>query len=70
MVRNIRLDHLSVCLSVCRSVSKVYCGKTAERIQMQFGEVSGVGRGMGILDGSGHRQREGTVWGWMWGIPL
>jgi len=42
---------LSVCLLVCRSVRKVYCGKTADWIQMPFGMVSGVGRGMGVLDG-------------------
>jgi len=27
----------SVCLCVCVSVQKVYCGKTVERIQMPFG---------------------------------
>jgi len=26
-------------------------GKTVEQIQMPFGVVSGVGRGMGVLDG-------------------
>jgi len=40
-----RLFHLSVCVSVCVSVRKVYCGKTAEWIRMPFGVVSGVGRG-------------------------
>jgi len=29
----------------------VYCGKTAERIRMPFEVVSGVGQGMGVLDG-------------------
>jgi len=47
MVRNIRLDHLSVWLSICR----VYCGKMAERNRMLFGVMSGVGQGMGVLDG-------------------
>jgi len=28
----------------------VYCGKTADGIQVPFGIVSGVGRGMGVLD--------------------
>jgi len=28
---------------------------------MPFGVVSGVGRGMGVLDGGGDRRREGTV---------
>jgi len=31
--------------SVCLSVRKVYCGKTAEQIRMPFGVMSGVGRG-------------------------
>ena len=47
MLRTCRLAHLCVCVSV----RKVYCGKTAERIRMPFGMVSGVGRGMGVLDG-------------------
>jgi len=45
-----RLCHLSVCLSVCRSIRKVYCGQTADWIRMPFGVVSEVGRGMGVLD--------------------
>jgi len=47
----------SVCLSVCRSVGRsvwrVYCGvcgKMADWIWVPFGVVTGVGRGMGILD--------------------
>jgi len=51
MLRICRLDHLSVGLSVCLSVRKVYCGKTANWIRMPFGMVIGVGRGMGVLDG-------------------
>jgi len=43
----------SVCLSVGPSVRKVYCGKIVEQIRKPFGMVSGVGRGMGVLDG-GH----------------
>jgi len=39
------------------SVCKVYCGKTAEWTQVPFGMVSGVSRGMGLLDGAGYRQR-------------
>jgi len=53
MLQNIRLDHLSVGLSV----HKVYCGKTAEWIRMPFRVVSGVGRGMGVLDGGGDRRK-------------
>jgi len=49
MLRTCRLDHLCV-------VRKVYCGKTAERIRMPFGVVSGVGRRMGVLDGGGDRR--------------
>ena len=58
MLRNIRLDHLSVDLSV----RKVYCGKTADWIRMPFGVVSGVGRGMGVSDEGGDRRRgKGSV---------
>ena len=39
-----RLAHLSVRLS------EEYCGKTAEWLQMPFGVVSGVSRGMGDGD--------------------
>ena len=35
---------------VCRSVQRLYCDKTADWIWMPFGVVSGVGRGMGVLD--------------------
>ena len=52
-----RLSHLSVCLSVCLCVRKVYCGKTADWIRMPFGVLSGVGRGKGVLIGSGDRGR-------------
>jgi len=45
-----RLDHLSV--YVCLSVRKVYCDKTVDWIQMPFGMVSGVGRGIGASDGA------------------
>jgi len=47
---------VSVCVSVCLSVHKVYCGKTADWIQMPFGVVSGVDRGMRveIIEGEGH----------------
>jgi len=64
MLRNIRLDHLSVCQSVCLLVRKVYCGKTADWIRMPFGMVSGVGRGMGVLDRGGyHRKARGSFGG-------
>jgi len=36
----------------------MYCGKTADWIRMPFRVVSGVGRGMGLLDGGGGRRRE------------
>ena len=44
-------------VSVGLSVQKVYCGKTAHWIRMLSGMVSGVGRGMGVLDGGGDRRR-------------
>ena len=53
-IRRILINHshrLSVVLSVCLSVRKMYCGKTTEWIQMLFGMMSGVTRGMGVLDG-------------------
>jgi len=59
MVRNIRLDHLSACLSV----RKVYCGETADWTRMPFGVVSGVGRGMGVFDGVVIVEEEGAVLG-------
>jgi len=49
--------------SICLSVRRVYCGKTAEWIRIPFGVVSGVDRGMGVLDGGGDRRREGQFWG-------
>ena len=42
---------------ICWSVQRVYCGKTADWIQMLFGVVSGIGQGMGLLDGGSDRQR-------------
>jgi len=47
----------SVCLSICRSLRKLYCGEMADWIRMLFGVVSGVGRGMGVLDGGSDRRR-------------
>jgi len=44
-----------------QSVWKVCCGKMAEWIQMLLGVVSGVGWGMGILDGNPHASRERCV---------
>jgi len=42
---------------------EVCCGKTADWIRMPFGVVSGVDRGMGVLDGGGDRRREEVVFG-------
>jgi len=54
----------SVCLCVCRSVLKVYCGKTAEWVWMPFGVVSGVGpREMSVLDAIHVPQGEWAVLG-------
>ena len=50
---------MSVCLSVCLSVQKVYCGKTADWIRMPFGVVLG----MGALDGVVIVEGEGPVLG-------
>jgi len=53
------LSHLSVGLSI----QWVNGGKTADWIWMLFGVVSGVGRGMGVLDGVEIVEGEGTVLG-------
>jgi len=44
-------------ISSC-DVQKVYCGNVADWIQMLFGVVSGVGWGMGVLDGDLRASRE------------
>jgi len=63
-VRGILTDHLP------RPVRKMICGKTAEWIQMPFGMVSGIDRGMGVLDGVGDRRREWAVLGVNLGRPF
>jgi len=70
MLRNIHLDYLSVCLSVGRSVHKMYCGKTADWIQIPFGVVSRVGRGMGVLDEVFIIKEEGQFCGVKMGRPI
>ena len=50
-------------------VRKVYCGKTADCIPMPFEMMSGVGRGMGVLDGGGNRQRGRGNSGGEFGAP-
>ena len=47
--------------SVCRSVQRVYCGKTADWIWMPFGVVSVVSRGLSILDEVEIAEGEGAV---------
>jgi len=56
-----RLSHMSVCLSVCLSARKVYCGKTADWIRVPLGVVSGVVRVMGELDEVHVTQKEGDA---------
>jgi len=56
----------SVGLSIALSVGllkKVYCGKTADWIRMPFGTVSGIGRGIRVLDGVVIVEGEGAVLG-------
>jgi len=65
MVRACRLHHLSVCLSVCLSVSGKYI--VAKRL---FGMVRGVGRGMGVLDGVVIVGGEWAVLGMNLGRPI
>ena len=42
----------------------------ADWILMPFGVVSGVGQGMGVLDGGRDRLREGTILGVNVGHPI
>ena len=44
------------------SVRKGYCGKTADWIRMPFGMLSGVLRGMAVLDGVVIAKGEGQFW--------
>jgi len=48
----------------------VYCDKTADLTQMPFKMVSGVGRGMGVLDGGDGRRTERAVLGVNLGRPI
>jgi len=57
-----RLTHLLV----CQSVWWVNCGKTSDWIWMPFGVVSGVGQGMGVLDGVEIIKITGQFWGKNW----
>jgi len=50
-------------MSVCLSLQKVYCGKTADLIWIPFGVVSGVGPGMGVLDGGRAPRGKGGFFG-------
>ena len=59
LVQTRHLNHLSVGLSVRR----VYCGKMADWIWKPFGVVNGIDREMGVLDGVGIVEEEGTVLG-------
>jgi len=45
------LSVLSLCLSVCLSVTLVYCGQTVGWMKMKLGMQLGVGRGHVVLDG-------------------
>jgi len=43
-------DRCPVCLSVCLSVTLVYCGQAVGWIKMKFGTDVGLGRGHIVLD--------------------
>ena len=60
----------SVGLCVCLSVRKVYCDKTVDWNQVPFGMVSGVCRGMGVLDGHSDSRRGGGWFGVNLGRPI
>ena len=63
---------------ISRSVSQLvgpesvlwYSGKTADWIQMPFVVLSGVSRGIGVLDGMVIEERERTVLGVNVGSPI
>jgi len=66
-----RSSWYTVVAYVCVSAGqKVYCSKTADWIRMPFRVVSGVGRGMSVLDGVEIVEEEGAVLGVNMGIPL
>ena len=54
--------------SVGLSVWKVYCGNTAEWIRTPFGIVSGVRRGMSVLDGGSDPQKGRGIFGGEFGV--
>ena len=56
MLRNIRLDHRSVCLSVCRSAKCIVAKQLIGSADAVWGD-EWVTPGMGVLDGGGYRQR-------------
>jgi len=63
-----RLSHLSVGLSVCLSVGlEAELWKNGYWIWIPLGVVSGVGRGMGGLDGNGDRRKEKGNFGGKYG---
>jgi len=68
-IRSIEVEH-SPRPSVGLSLWKAYCGKMAEWIRMPFGMVSGVGRGMGALDGVVIFEWGRAVLGVNLGVPL
>jgi len=64
MLRNCSLDHLRKCVWLCVSVrlsGKCIVAKWLNGSRCRLNVVSGVGRGMGVLDGGGDRWREGAV---------
>jgi len=48
-------------LSVCLSVTLVYCGQTAEWIKMKLGMQVGLGPGHIVLDGNSASSQRGTA---------
>ena len=46
------------------------CGKTADWIWMPFGAVSGVGRGMDVINGGGDGGRGMVRFGVVWDIQF
>ena len=46
----------------------MFCGIMADWIRMPFGMVSGIGRGMGVLDGGSDRRRGRSSFGGEFGM--
>jgi len=64
-------DRCPVCLSVCLSVTLVYCGQTVGWIKMKLSVEVGVGPGHIVLDGDpAPLPKRGTAIPQYWPMPV